>query len=134
MCMHSLVRNTYVLSLLQVSTCSFSSVFYQIAQFCLVSKGWYRLFFVVITSLMLVYNELVISMEVVFIFPINSVLNIPSIFVEPNRYDVSKYKNLINKTCFAKTWYGNIATEYPFRNTVIYHGFPFYVLFRQISS
>jgi len=33
-------------------------------------------------SLMLVYNELVISMGVVF--PINSVLNIPSIFVEPN--------------------------------------------------
>jgi len=67
-------------------------------------------------SLMLVYNELVISMGVVF--PINSVLNIPSIFVEPNFGMTSKYKNPTNKTCFAKTWYGNIATEYPLRNVV----------------
>ena len=46
-------------------------------------KGLISTFFAIM-SLMLVYNELVISMVVVFVFSINSVLNIPSIFVEPN--------------------------------------------------
>ena len=53
---------------------------------------------------MLVYNELVILMEMVFVFSINSVLNIPSIFVELNLgITVSKYKNSINETHSAKT-------------------------------
>lgn len=82
--MHSLVRNTYVLSLLQITMCSFSFFFLSNSTILLGIKGLISTFFVAIMSLMLVYNELVISMVVVFVFSINSVLNIPSIFVEPN--------------------------------------------------
>lgn len=75
MCMYSLARNTYLFS-----ADFFVFLFLSNSTILLGIKGLISTFFLVaITSLMLVYNELVILMEMVFVFSINSVLNIPYI-------------------------------------------------------